>query len=274
MVFRVHKNENYTTMSNYHLRDKGLSLKAKGLLSLMLSLKDDWDYSTKGLTTLSSDGETSVRGALKELEICHYLKRTPIRVGGIIKDWDYDIYEIPQSIEDEPHVENQHVDNCSQINTKEVNTKESNNTFTDVKVEQPTVTQQPKRRIKLVDTPNVTVNYEKSKGRNLFKDCLEEIDKFTDDEEIRDLLKTYLPIRLSRKDVAINLPSFRGMLKRLRRVAETREQQIESIQQSIDRQYPTFYEVKKYNNYKKKFAEGDGLKMGMSENEEIADEVF
>ena len=245
----------------------------------MLSLKDDWNYSTKGLTTLSVDGETAVRGALKELETNNYLRRTPIREGGIIKDWNYDIYEIPQDIESEPHVENKHVENSPQINTNIINTKEDNiDNFTNVKLEQPTVTpEQPKRRIKLVDIPkNVqdTVSVNKpARKKDLYADCLTEIDKFTDDEEIRDMLKVYLPIRLSRRDIALNLPTFRGMLKRLSRVATTREDKINSIQKSIDKQYPTFYEVRQYNN-RKKFAEGDGLKMGISQNEEIADEVF
>ena len=150
--------------------------------------------------------------------------------------------------------------------------------FTNVKLEQPTVTpEQPKRRVRLVDTPNDiqdTDSVNKSaRKKDLYTNCLTEIDKFTDDEEIRDMLKVYLPIRLSRRDIALNLPTFRGMLKRLSRVATTREDKINSIQKSIDKQYPTFYEVRQYNN-RKKFAEGDGLKMGISQNEEIADEVF
>ena len=66
-VFRVHKNENYTVLSNYHFKEKEMSLKAKGLLSLMLSLPDAWDYSAAGLVKLSKDGKDSVNGALKEL---------------------------------------------------------------------------------------------------------------------------------------------------------------------------------------------------------------
>ena len=67
-TFRVNKNVNYTVMSNYHLQDKKLSLKAKGLLSYMLSLPDDWDYSLKGLTVGCKDGLDSVRTAVLELE--------------------------------------------------------------------------------------------------------------------------------------------------------------------------------------------------------------
>ena len=67
MIFRVEKNKNYTTMSNYHLRDKNISLKAKGLLSWMLSNDDDWDYSLAGIVACCKEGETSVTTALKEL---------------------------------------------------------------------------------------------------------------------------------------------------------------------------------------------------------------
>ena len=67
-TFRVNKNVNYTVMSNHHLQDKRLSLKAKGLLSYMLSLPDDWDYSLKGLTVGCKDGLDSVRTAVLELE--------------------------------------------------------------------------------------------------------------------------------------------------------------------------------------------------------------
>ena len=75
-VMRVHKNANFTVMSNYHFREKKMSLKAKGLLSLMLSLPNDWDYSIAGLATLSKDGKDSVMSALKELEQFGYLTRT------------------------------------------------------------------------------------------------------------------------------------------------------------------------------------------------------
>ena len=74
-VFRVKKDKNYTVMSNYHLRDKELSLRAKGLLSLMLSLPEDWDYSLKGLTKLSKEGIDVISVTVKELESRGYIKR-------------------------------------------------------------------------------------------------------------------------------------------------------------------------------------------------------
>lgn len=129
MIMRTEKNKNYTVMGNYHLRDKELSLKAKGLLSIMLSLPDGWNFSTQGLAMLSSDGETAIRSTLKELEQNGYLKRNKVRINGKIVDWEYVVYEQKQSTmpaDSEPHVENVHVDSGRQLNTKELNTKETN----------------------------------------------------------------------------------------------------------------------------------------------------
>lgn len=95
-TFRVNKNVNYTVMSNYHLQDRRLSLKAKGLLSYMLSLPDDWDYSLKGLTTGCRDGIDSVRSAVLELERHGYIKREKVRNShGQIIDYDYRVFEQP-----------------------------------------------------------------------------------------------------------------------------------------------------------------------------------
>lgn len=104
-TFRVNKNVNYTVMSNHHLQDKRLSLKAKGLLSYMLSLPDDWDYSLKGLTTGCRDGIDSVRSAVHELEDGGYLCRSKVRdARGRIVDYNYEVFELPQkeSAEDVP----------------------------------------------------------------------------------------------------------------------------------------------------------------------------
>ena len=102
-TFRVNKNVNYTVMSNHHLQDKRLSLKAKGLLSYMLSLPDDWDYSLKGLTTGCKDGLDSVRTAVLELEEHGYVRRQKVRnARGQIIDYDYQVYESP--VEDIPAV--------------------------------------------------------------------------------------------------------------------------------------------------------------------------
>lgn len=116
-VIRVEKTSNYTVMANYHFKEKGLSLKAKGIMSLMLSLPDDWDYTVEGLATLSKDGINSVRSALKELENFHYLVMERERdKKGILRGTVYTLYEKPivdkpildEPILDEPILENAH----------------------------------------------------------------------------------------------------------------------------------------------------------------------
>lgn len=99
-VFRVEKNKNYTTISNHHLQDRNISLKAKGLLTLMLSLPPDWDMTLKGLVSLSGDGVDSVRSGIQELEKNGYLRRSRSRnTLGQLLCTEYTIYE--QAIKDE-----------------------------------------------------------------------------------------------------------------------------------------------------------------------------
>lgn len=102
-VFRVERNTNYTTMSNYHLRDKNLSLKAKGLLSFCLSLPDTWDYSVAGLTKVCKEGRDCILSTLKELEEHGYLSRSRHRnEDGTLGAAEYVIYEFPHPSDDEP----------------------------------------------------------------------------------------------------------------------------------------------------------------------------
>ena len=97
-IFRVEKSKNYTVMSNYHLRDKNLSLKTIGLLSLILSLPENWDYSQAGLAAICKDGEDSIRSGLKELEKYGYLERERERdENGRMRGTIYHIYETPKN---------------------------------------------------------------------------------------------------------------------------------------------------------------------------------
>ena len=97
-VMRVEKNLNYTVMANYHLRDKGISLKAKGLLSLMLSLPSEWDYTLAGLAYINKEGIDAIRTAIRELENAGYIVRARQRnEAGQLLDTEYLIYEYPQN---------------------------------------------------------------------------------------------------------------------------------------------------------------------------------
>lgn len=136
MVFRVNKNKDYTVISNCHLKDKRLSLKAKGLLSLMLSLPDDWDYSINGLVSLSKDGKDSVMNTLTEIENAGYLTRTrAVDSKGRFSGYDYNIFEKPNAENpypgnpntekpdaEKPDAEKPNAETPPQLNTKELNT--------------------------------------------------------------------------------------------------------------------------------------------------------
>lgn len=128
-VIRVNKTKDFTVMSNYHFRDKRLSLKAKGLLSEMLSLPENWDYTVAGLVMINKENETAIKSALKELAEFGYLvitKLMPNQTESGRIEYIYDIYEKPQpagtqAIEKQGienlGLENQAVENQPQYNT-------------------------------------------------------------------------------------------------------------------------------------------------------------
>ena len=114
-VFRVERNKGYTVMSNHHLRNKELTLKAKGLLSQMLSLPEDWDYTLAGLSQINRESIDAIRTAVWELEKAGYIKRRQGRdEKGKMTAIEYTIYEQPQPPDDtppgleKPILENQH----------------------------------------------------------------------------------------------------------------------------------------------------------------------
>ena len=110
-VFRVNKTSDYTVMSNFHLKDRRMSLKAKGLLSLILSLPDDWNYTIGGLVAICAEKEVAIKTALNELKDRGYLrvdKRVPTKANGGKYEYVYNIFEQPYGIQ---AVENQGVEN-------------------------------------------------------------------------------------------------------------------------------------------------------------------
>lgn len=152
-VFRVERTRDYTVMSNHHLKDTGLTLKSKGLLSMMLSLPDEWNYTTRGLAAICKEGVDAIGAALRELEQAGYIERHQLRgAGGRICDTEYIIYEQPRPRPDapppedasdtpppgtaSPDTENPYLDgpdmdapyleNPAQLNTKKSNTQKSN----------------------------------------------------------------------------------------------------------------------------------------------------
>jgi len=152
-TFRVNKTSDYTVISNYHLREKGMSLKAKGLLTLMLSLPENWDYSISGLASICAENETAIKTGLNELKKFGYLRISKIfpnkKRGNKKIEYVYEIFEKPlkedkrqkeqkteeqtlesqvvenQGVENLP-LESQAIENQGQLNTKELNTNKLN----------------------------------------------------------------------------------------------------------------------------------------------------
>lgn len=133
-VFRIEKTRDYTVMSNYHLRDMSLALKAKGLLSLMLSLPENWDYTMKGLARICKDGIDSISGGIRELEAHGYLIRSRVRgANGQLGSIEYTILEQPKApsptqekpIRENPVQANPMLDAPIQENPAQLNKEES-----------------------------------------------------------------------------------------------------------------------------------------------------
>ena len=124
-VFRIERNKNYTVMSNYHLRDKSISLKAKGLLSQMLSLPEEWDYTLSGLACINKESKDAIRTAINELEQAGYIRRHQTRNerGGFAAN-EYVIYERPvleEPLSQEPSSGNPTTGNTSSVNPTQLN---------------------------------------------------------------------------------------------------------------------------------------------------------
>ena len=147
-VYRVERTRDYTVMSNYHLKDTTLSLKAKGLLSMFLSFPEDWNYSTRGLAKICKEGVEAVGNTIKELEKAGYIVRRQLRgANGRITDTEYIIYEKPQTPEPSPpdmvppdavspdtenpdvagqDMDETHMENPAQLNINQSKTQKSN----------------------------------------------------------------------------------------------------------------------------------------------------
>lgn len=239
-VIKVEKTGNYTVMSNYHFREKSMSLKAKGLLSMMLSLPPDWDYSVEGLITLSSDGETSVRSGLKELEEFGYLKRQRVYVEGKIAGVNYTVYEEPQlnnNEEENLSVENQVQGNRPQLSTKQLNT---NNIKNKGETSSPS---SAKKSSKLFSASKKTTP-KQEKWINRKFNILDEFD-FT--EEVKDELVNFF-ISLAESDSLLADITIRMQLQNLYDEVKTDTLRIEAIRGTITRGWKSLeYKIKEMN---------------------------
>ena len=268
MVFRVEKTKDYTTMSNYHLREKEMSLKAKGLLSWMLSNDDDWDYSIQGIVACCKENETAIESALDELKQFGYLtvtKLMPNQTESGRIEYVYDVHEKPkkqgvekQGVENLP-LEIQGVENQVQRNTIVRNTKKeikNNNTILKNSTAEPPITKS--QIITKRNLPNINDDFSekefkeekpKSKRKNLYEKCMLEIDSFTDDDNLKAALKTYLEIRLKMKDKPIlGVGQWKGLLKTLNTLTGDK---VAIVERATERGWGSFFELKDFSYQKK-----------------------
>lgn len=237
-VIRVNKTSDYTVMSNAHFREKSMSLKAKGLLSLMLSLPDDWDYSINGLCSICKENATAIRSTLAELEKFGYLIRERSRDENGKFDYVYNIFEKPHL--EKPYAENPHAGNRTQLNTNELNTNESNTDISSIK-------QARKKESGSFD--KMIANY--SNGN----------------QEIAELLKEWLKVRKAKRaamtDKAIELN-----LNKLDRLAmESRMSVPEYLREVICRGWQAFYPISNYQSRQQQRQQGNNVFLDMAKEE-------
>ena len=176
-VIRVNNTKGFTVMSNYHFQDKEISLKAKGLLGLMLSLPSNWDYSVNGLVAIVKENKAAVQTALKELEEHKYLKRTRVQDETGRFDYIYDIYEKPY--DKLPCTENQ----CTDIQCTEVQCTEN----------QPQINTN-KQSTNIQNTKELNTNEYKEK--NIKKESVNSvIAEYTENKDLQDALHGFVEMR-------------------------------------------------------------------------------
>lgn len=206
----------YTIINNHLLKNTDLSLKAKGLLCLMFSLPEDWNFSTKGLTSIVKDGERSVRSTLKELEDNRYLIRKPIHDGAHIIDWEYQIFESPYNQEgcnedvQYQDVQNVHLRKSTQLNTNKLNTNIQN-----------------------------TNKYKKESKKKEFEDILNKIE----DEDIVNALGEFINMRKAVKK-PLTAHALDLNIKHLFELSNDKTTMIAIIEQSVMHNWLTFYPLK------------------------------
>lgn len=231
---RVHKTNNFTVMSNTHFREKRMSLKAKGLLSLMLSLPDDWDYSINGLCKICIEKESAIKSTLKELMEFGYLvitKLTPDQTASGRIEYKYDIYEVPQlpkegkqevkkqGVENLPvenlPLENQSVENPTQLRTKVLRTKESN-------------------------TNKLTTKEKKKETVSTYDEI---INKHFENEEVKNTIKEFIKMRKLIKAPMTN-KALELMIGNLKKMSHNDTEQIEILNRSIENSWKGIFELK------------------------------
>lgn len=230
-VIRVNNTKGFTVMSNYHFQDKEISLKAKGLLGLMLSLPSNWDYSINGLVAIVKENKAAVQSALKELEEHMYLKRTRVQDETGRFDYVYDIYEKPYDklpwtenrCTDIQCTENRCTENQPQINTNKQSTNKQN-------------------------TKELSTNEYKEK--NIKKESVQSvISSYTESKDLQGALHDFVEMRnKARKPLTVR--AMKLSLNELDKLAVDDVTKIAIVNQSIMHNWLTFYKLQNNNGPK------------------------
>ena len=223
-VIRVNKTTDYTVMSNAHLKETEMSLKAKGLLSVMLSLPDGWDYSVNGLCAICKENRAAVKSTLTELKQFGYLvvtKKMPNETESGRIEYEYDIYERPQQQAAEKqgtenlYLENLPLENPQQLNTNQSNTEKSN-----------------------------TDNKKKESKRDSFDKIITEYAQTVENrEEVTDLLREWLKVRKAKR-AAMTDRAIQMNIDKLNSLASASGMTVtEYLKEIICRGWAAFYEI-------------------------------
>ena len=231
-VIRVKKNSNYTVMSNYHFKEKQMSLKAKGLLSLMLSLPPDWDYSINGLVAICKESKDTIKATLKELKTFGYLKIEkiyPDKTESGRLEYEYIIFEKPQESKkqgvekqgiEKQEMEKQALENQSQLNKKELNTKELNTKESNTK--------------------------KKVKSRSKKSESYDEILKSLNNKDLEDAFKEFINMRNEMKK-PLTPYALELAIKELFRLSKNQEEMVAIVNQSIQNSWLGLFPLRKSN---------------------------
>ena len=227
-VIRTIKNDNYTTMCNTHLRDKNLSLKAKGLLSMMLSLPDKWHYSVKGLEGICKESKNTINSVLNELEDNNYLVRRRRYCNGKISEWEYIIFENNENHDEELlHLKNEDIEN-EDIEIQDI---ENRDVY---------------KITKELNTNRLNTNEYKEK--NIKKESVNSvIAEYTESKDLQDALHDFVDMRTKARK-PLTARAMKLSLNKLNELALDDVTKIAIVNQSIVHSWSTFYKLQNNNN--------------------------
>lgn len=240
-IVRAVKNKDYTVMSNAHLHDKRLSLKAVGLLSIVLSLPDDWHYTVKGLVGSVKDGERAVNGALSELKQCGYLQVNKLYPNSERSkiEYQYVFYEKPQGIQNVPL--EQDLQNVDLQNVGLQNVGLQNVDLQNVGAYINTNKQSTNKQ----NTKELSTNEYKEK--NIKKESVQSvIAEYTENKDLQDALHGFVEMR-NKARKPLTARAMKLSLNKLNELALDDVTKIAIVNQSIMHSWLTFYKLQNNN---------------------------